>query len=69
MLRALVPAPNVCGDKIIWGWSEDNETYARTNIYTIFSLRMFGDLNFDDTIDAADYAAADHWPERDKRGC
>ncbi len=48
----------VGGDKIIWGWSEGGETYARTNTYTIFSLRMFGDLNFDDIIDSIDYAAA-----------
>ncbi|MDD2601205.1 MAG: hypothetical protein PHO37_18600 [Kiritimatiellae bacterium] len=46
------------GDKIIWGWSEDGKTYARTNTYTIFSLRMFGDLNFDNNIDSIDYAAA-----------
>ncbi|MDD2230819.1 MAG: hypothetical protein PHY48_15640 [Candidatus Cloacimonetes bacterium] len=48
----------VGSDQIIWSWSEDGETYARTNTYTIFSLRMFSDLNFDNNIDSIDYAAA-----------
>ncbi|MDD2230337.1 MAG: hypothetical protein PHY48_13105, partial [Candidatus Cloacimonetes bacterium] len=43
------------GDKIIWSWSEDGETYARTNIYTIFSLRLCGDFDFNSTINNADY--------------
>ncbi|MDD2230335.1 MAG: hypothetical protein PHY48_13095 [Candidatus Cloacimonetes bacterium] len=57
-VEGLFPSTTVGGDQIIWGWSEDGETYARTNTYTIFSLRMFGDLNFDNIIDSIDYAAA-----------
>jgi hypothetical protein len=46
------------GDKTVWQWTANGETLARTNVYTIFSLRMFADLNLDDTINSNDYAGA-----------
>ncbi|MDA3924712.1 MAG: alpha/beta hydrolase [Kiritimatiellae bacterium] len=44
------------GDKILWQWTENGETQVRTNVYTIFSLRMFADLNLDNAINSNDYA-------------
>jgi len=55
-VEAIGAGTYIGGDKILWQWTEDNETHIKTNIYTIFSLRMFADLNFDDTINSNDYA-------------
>ena len=44
-------------EKIIWNWTEDDEPKASTKWFTVYSLRMFGDLDFDGDVDAADHAA------------
>ena len=57
-LEGVSPSTSVTGESLILSWTEDDEYKAKTNNYTVFSLRMFGDYNLDGTINSNDYAAA-----------
>jgi len=54
----------VGAEKIIWSWTEEGEAKASTNYYTVFSLRLFGDLDFDNDVDATDRAAVTNLTEQ-----
>ena len=57
-LEGVSPSTSVTGEPLILSWTEDDEYKAKTNNYTVFSLRMFGDYNLDGAISSNDYAAA-----------
>ena len=57
-LEGVTPSTSVTGEPLILSWTEDDESKAKTNRYTVFSLRMFGDYNLDGTVNSTDYAAA-----------
>ena len=56
-LEGVTPSASVTGEPLILSWTEDDEYKAKTNRYTVFSLRMFGDYNLDGTINSNDYAS------------
>jgi len=64
-VEGLSPSTSVGRDQIIWQWTEDNQSRAATtNYYTVFSLRLFGDLDFDNDVDATDRAAVTNLTEQ-----
>ncbi len=48
---------SVGADRIVWKWTdEDNHVHRVTNAFTVLSVRLFGDVNLDGQVDAADKA-------------
>jgi len=56
-IEGISPSAAVGDEKVVWSVGS-NPSHIYTNAYTIYSLRLFGDLNFDDTINSNDYASA-----------
>ncbi|HQQ92844.1 MAG TPA: hypothetical protein PLU38_13365, partial [Kiritimatiellia bacterium] len=43
------------GDRIVWRWTDENNRVHRvTNAFTVLSVRLFGDVNLDGEVNAAD---------------
>ncbi len=55
-VEGLTPSTEPYAEKLIWQWTEDNETKSVTNALTVLSVRIFPDLDTDDDVDAADIA-------------
>lgn len=55
-VEGLVPSTEFCAEKLVWEWTEDNETRSITNALTVLSVRLFPDLDSDDDVDASDIA-------------
>jgi hypothetical protein len=50
------PSTEPNAEKLVWEWTEDNETKSLTNALTVLSVRLFPDLDNDDDVDATDVA-------------
>jgi len=56
-VEGLSPSPAVNADRIVWRWTDENNRVHRvTNAFTVLSVRLFGDVNLDGQIGAADRA-------------
>jgi len=55
-VEGFTPSTHINADKIVWEWRENDEDRDSTITFTVFSLRMFADLDYNDIIDSADYA-------------
>ncbi len=55
-VEGLAPSTEPYAEKIVWQWTEDNETKSLTNALTVLSVRIFPDLDTDDDVDATDIA-------------
>jgi Bacterial TSP3 repeat len=55
-LEGLSPSTEPYGEKLIWQWTENNETKSLTNELTVLSVRLFPDIDCDDDVDATDIA-------------
>jgi hypothetical protein len=54
-VEGLSPSPAVNADRIVWRWTDENDRGHRvTNAFTVLSVRLFGDVNLDGQIGAAD---------------
>ncbi len=55
-VEGLAPSTEPYAEKIVWQWTEGNETKSVTNALTVLSVRLFPDLDTDDDVDASDIA-------------
>jgi hypothetical protein len=55
-VEGLTPSTEPYAEKLIWQWTEGNETKSVTNALTVLSVRLFPDLDTDDDVDATDIA-------------
>ena len=55
-VEGLTPSTEPYAEKLVWQWTEDNETKSLTNALTVLSVRLFPDLDNDDEVDATDVA-------------
>ncbi len=55
-VEGLTPSTEPYAEKLVWQWTEDNETKSVTNALTVLSVRLFPDLDTDDDVDATDIA-------------
>lgn len=55
-VEGLSKSQSTDGETIIWQYTKDGETHDFTNHFTVLSLRLFADLDFDGHVDSADKA-------------
>jgi|GEM_PF-3222343 len=55
-VEGLAPSTEPYAEKLVWQWTEDNETKSLTNALTVLSVRLFPDLDSDDDVDDSDVA-------------
>jgi hypothetical protein len=55
-VEGLAPSTEPYAEKLVWQWTENNETKSVTNALTVLSVRLFPDLDTDDDVDATDIA-------------
>ncbi|MGI5870389.1 MAG: hypothetical protein ACOX9C_13225, partial [Kiritimatiellia bacterium] len=59
-VEGLAKSPSAGSEQLVWAYEDSGQTLQITNTFTVLSLRIFGDREFDGEIDAGDKVPLEH---------